>query len=89
MKKIATTALSGLLIGGTVIYMTTASARHLHKAPTAAREQFRDVYNSTSIRPTANCNSREPGNPYDMSTDYQGWSAWRQLGAWDSRNDCN
>jgi hypothetical protein len=89
MNKIAMTALGGLLIGGTTIYMTTVSARHLHKAPTAASEQFRDVYNSASVRRIVNCKAGEPGNPYDMSTDYQGWSAWRQLGAWDSRNDCN
>jgi hypothetical protein len=23
-----------------------------------------------------------------LLTDYGGWSAWRQLGAWDSRHDC-
>jgi hypothetical protein len=23
-----------------------------------------------------------------MQDDYIGWSAWRALGAWDSRNDC-
>ena len=89
MKKIAMSALSALLIGGTTIYMTTASARRPHKTPTTASEQFRDVYNSSSIHPAVSCEGREAGNPYDKSTDYQGWSSWRQLGAWDDRNGCN
>jgi hypothetical protein len=88
MKKVAMAALGALLIGGTTIHTTTASVRHVRQVPSAASKQFRNVYASTNNGPR-DCEFRESGNPYDMRTDYQGWSSWRQLGAWNSRNDCN
>jgi hypothetical protein len=33
------------------------------------------------------CTTRDPGNPYSAKDDYMTWSAWRRLGAWDSRGD--
>jgi hypothetical protein len=33
------------------------------------------------------CLNREPGNPYNKAEDYMGWSAWRDRGGWDDRND--
>jgi hypothetical protein len=87
MRKTIMTALGVLLIAGSAVQMTTASARHLRQAPAAASQQFRNANNSIDGRASTFC-STEPGNPYNPQTDYQGWSAWRQEGAWDSRNDC-
>jgi hypothetical protein len=89
MKRMATMALSRLLIGGTTIHTTAASTRRLCKVPTAASEQFRDVYNSLSIRPTISCEGMSREILMICKTDYQRWSSRRQLGAWDNRNDCN
>lgn len=51
------------------------------------KPQFPSSNHSTGIRASTFC-SQQPGNPYNKQTDYLGWSAWRQHGAWDSRNDC-
>lgn len=85
MRNTIVSALGVLLIAGSAALITSASARTVHR--TAASEQFRDSYNSVGGNASAFC-SREPGNPYNPDTDYQAWSAWRALGAWDSRNDC-
>jgi hypothetical protein len=90
MRKTAITVIGVLLIAGSAFQMTAASARHLreaHRALAAAGEEFRNANNSIGGRASTFC-SQEPGNPYNKQTDYTGWSAWRQLGAWDSRNDC-
>ena len=87
MRKTIITTLAALLIAGSAANMATASARHIHRAPVAASEQFRNANNSIEGRAKTWC-STEPGNPYNPDTDYQAWSAWRALGAWDSRNDC-
>jgi hypothetical protein len=85
MRKTMTSALGVLLIAGSAALITSASARTVHHA--TASEPFRDSYNSVDGTASTFC-SREPGNPYNPDTDYQAWSAWRALGAWDSRNDC-
>jgi hypothetical protein len=87
MRKTILTALGVLLIAGSAVQMTTASARPVRQTPAAASEQFRNANNSMRGRANTFC-SQEPGNPYNEQTDYMAWSAWRALGAWDSRNDC-
>jgi hypothetical protein len=90
MRKTALSILGALLIVGSAVQGATAAehrVRKAYRAPMATGEQFRDTYASTAGRASTFC-STEPGNPYNPQTDYQGWSAWRQLGAWDSRNDC-
>jgi hypothetical protein len=86
MRKTVLTILGAVLIAGSAVQMAAASARH-YRTPAAASQQFRNANNSGEGSAGAWC-STEPGNPYNPQTDYQGWSAWRQLGAWDSRNDC-
>jgi hypothetical protein len=85
MRKTMVSALGILLITGSAALTTSASARPVHRA--AVNDQFRNSYNSVDGTGGTFC-SREPGNPYNPDTDYQAWSAWRALGAWDSRNDC-
>jgi uncharacterized protein YycO len=87
MRKTILTTLSVLLIAGSAVQMTTASARASRHETVAATQQFRNSNNSIDSRASTWC-STEPGNPYNPQTDYQAWSAWRALGAWDSRNDC-
>ncbi|MGD0846443.1 hypothetical protein [Bradyrhizobium sp.] len=90
MRKTILTMLGALLITGSAVQMATASSYHVRKAysaPVAASEQFRNANNSTDGRAKTFC-SQEAGNPYDEQTDYMGWSAFRQSGEWDSRNDC-
>jgi hypothetical protein len=88
MRKTVISAIGVLLIAGSAVQMTTASARPAHRAHgVVANEQFRNAHNSVEGRASTWC-STEPGNPYNPQTDYQTWSAWRALGAWDSRNDC-
>lgn len=85
MRKTIVSALGVLLISGSAALITPAAARQLPRS--AASEQFRDSYSSVDRTASTFC-SREPGNPYNPDTDYMAWSAWRALGAWDSRNDC-
>jgi hypothetical protein len=87
MRKAALSAFGVLLISGSVAQMSASSARSIHKEQVKASQQFRNSNNSLNGRGRTFC-SREAGNPYDKLTDYGGWSAWRQLGAWDSRHDC-
>ena len=85
MRKTVIAILGTMLIAGSSVQMAAASTLH-HRAHVAASEQFRDANNYAGARSFC---STEPGNPYNPQTDYQGWSSWRQLGAWDSRNDCD
>lgn len=86
MQKKMMFALGALLIAGSAAQIAPAFARYVHQVPAASSETFRQAYDSANG--TAPFCSEEPGNPYNPQTDYQGWSAWRALGAWDSRNDC-
>jgi hypothetical protein len=86
MKRTILSALGVLLIAGSAAQITPSFARQRHEAPAASSETFRNAYGSADG--TARWCSTEPGNPYNPETDYQTWSAWRALGAWDSRNDC-
>jgi hypothetical protein len=86
MRKTIMSALGVLLIAGSVAQITPAFARHVRQAPAASSDTFRNAYGSADG--TARWCSTEPGNPYNPRADYQTWSAWRALGAWDSRNDC-
>lgn len=86
MKKAAFSAFAILLVTGSVIQVTPAFARHVGHAPATYSEGFRNAYGSAEG--TSGWCSQEPGNPYNPQTDYMAWSAWRALGAWDSRNDC-
>jgi hypothetical protein len=88
MRKTVISVIGVLLIAGSAVQMTTASARPARQTQgVVANEQFRNANNSVEGRASTWC-STEPGNPYNPQTDYQTWSAWRALGAWDSRNDC-
>jgi hypothetical protein len=85
MRKTALTIIGALLIAGSTVQMATAAEHHMRDYPSAATgEQFRNANNSAA---STFC-STEPGNPYNPATDYEGWSAWREDGGWDSRNDC-
>jgi len=90
MRKTALTIFGALLIAGSAVQMAAATEYHMRKAyraPVIAGEQFRNANNSVGNLASARC-STEPGNPYNPQTDYQGWSAFRASGEWDSRNDC-
>jgi hypothetical protein len=87
MRKTILIVVGALLIGGSAVQTATAAEHHVHRVPAAPGEQFRNANNSVEGRAGTFC-STEPGNPYNPETDYQTWSAWRALGAWDSRNDC-
>ena len=90
MRKTILTILGVLLITGSAVQMATASSyrfRKAYSAPVALSQQFRNANNSTDGRAKTFC-SQEPGNPYNEQTDYMGWSAFRESGEWDSRNDC-
>jgi len=54
----------------------------------AASEQFLNANNAGEEHVNSVCQYKEPGNPYNERTDYWGWSAWRESGAWDSRGNC-
>jgi hypothetical protein len=88
MRRTVITILGAMLIAGSSVQMATASTRHHHRAPAVASQQFRNANDFADGGARTFC-STEPGNPYNPQTDYQGWSSWRQLGAWDSRNDCD
>ncbi|MGB9118636.1 hypothetical protein [Bradyrhizobium sp.] len=90
MRKTVLTILGALLLAGSV-QMASATEHHMRKAhqmPTAESEQFLNVNNASEGHANASCQNRGPGNPYNPQTDYTGWSAWRESGGWDSRNDC-
>ena len=90
MRKIALTILSALLIVGSAAQIAKASEHHVQnarRASAAMGEQFRNANDSFARRASGFC-SQEAGNPYNEQTDYMGWSAFRESGAWDSRNDC-
>jgi hypothetical protein len=87
MRKRALRAFGVLLISGSVAQMSASSAGSVHKEQVKASQQFRNSNNSLNGGRGTFC-SQEAGNPYDKLTDYGSWSAWRQLGAWDSRHDC-
>jgi hypothetical protein len=80
MRKTILTIIGTLLIAGSTLQMATAAEHHV-------REQFRNANNSVERSASTWC-STDPGNPYNPATDYEGWSAWREDGGWDSRNDC-
>ena len=84
MKTTIMSALGVLLIAGSMAQTTPAFARH--GAQATSSETLRNAHDSANSA-TRWC-STEPGNPYNPETDYQTWSAWRAIGAWDSRNDC-
>lgn len=84
MRKAIVVMLGVLVISGSAFETSAAFARGAHQLQATAGEQVRIAGNSVS----QSCKTQEAGNPYDQRTDYTGWSAWRQLGAWDSRNDC-
>jgi hypothetical protein len=86
MHKTIMSALGALLIVGSAAQITPASARHTGHAPAASSEAFSNAYGFANDG--ARWCSTEAGNPYNPQTDYQGWSAWRESGSWDSRNDC-
>ena len=90
MQKTAPTILGALLITGLTAQMAMASEHHQRKAyraPMTTGEQFRNANDSLAWPARSFC-SQEAGNPYNERTDYESWSAFRDSGAWDSRNDC-
>jgi hypothetical protein len=87
MRNNIVAILGALLVAGSVTQIATATTRHRHHLPVATSEQFRDANNAIDGGARTFC-SQEAGNPYDKETDYMAWSAFRDSGAWDSRNDC-
>jgi len=93
MPKSLFVVIGVLLVTASTTGIATGATYHTRKAKLSHLSQrFLNSNNlsegtSTSAR-SASCQNREPGNPYNMQTDYIGWSAWRASGAWDSRNDC-
>lgn len=88
VSELLTNVARHALISATASQMATASEhQHLKKNRTPLTEAFRNANGSVAGRAGQFC-SQEEGNPYNMETDYQGWSAFRLSGAWDSRNDC-
>jgi hypothetical protein len=85
MKTTMLSALGAFLTVAAAVQGTPAFARYSREAP-ATSNQFRDAFAGTD-GPSQSC-SKDPGNPYNSETDPGGWSAWRQSGSWDSRNDC-
>jgi hypothetical protein len=85
MQKTALTLFGALLVAGSMVQMASATEHHKHRAHAAASAQFLNANNA--VHASAAC-QKEGGNPYDRETDYQGWSAWEQGGAWDSHADC-
>jgi hypothetical protein len=95
MPRAVFAVLGILLISVSSSEIAAGAWSHAHKAKHAsANRQFQNSNNSargigiSAAARSVYCQNREPGNPYDRETDFAGWSAWRQLGAWDSRNDC-
>jgi hypothetical protein len=90
MRKTILTILGTLLIAGTAVQMASATehTRKAHRTPAAVNDTFLNANNASEGRVNGSCQYREPGNPYNPQTDYQQWSAWREGGSWDSRNDC-
>jgi hypothetical protein len=90
MRQAVLTILGALLVAGSSAQIATASEHHVQnarRAPAAIGEQFRNANDSIARRASGFC-SQESGNPYNEQTDYMGWAAFRESGAWDSRNDC-
>jgi hypothetical protein len=58
-----------LLIAGSVVQMTTASARNTRRGSAAATQQFRNANNSIDSRASTWC-STEAGNRYNPDIDY-------------------
>lgn len=90
MQKTVLIIVSAFLFAGATVQMAAASEHHVRKAgraPVVAGQQFRNANNLIDGRVKAFC-SQEAGNPYNELTDYMAWSAFRESGAWDSRNDC-
>jgi hypothetical protein len=93
MPKSVFAVIGVLLVIPSTAGIATGATYHTRKAELSPLGQrFLNSNNlgegtSTSAR-SASCQNREPGNPYDRQDDYIAWSAWRALGAWDSRNDC-
>jgi hypothetical protein len=87
MPKTISTVFGVLLIAASAFQVTIASAHQIRRTRVAMTNQIRNANNSLDSVQRAFC-SQEAGNPHDVQTDYLAWSAWRALGAWDSRNDC-
>jgi hypothetical protein len=49
--------------------------------------QHRAAHPADAYAQASACVGQEPGNPYNKQTDFWGWSAWRDRGGWDARND--
>jgi hypothetical protein len=95
MLKKSFTIIGTLLLVALFDQANASTGRHVHRVEsTLLSQQFLNSNNASDgngISPrgrNASCQNREPGNPYNMQDDYQSWSSWRQLGAWDSHNDC-
>jgi hypothetical protein len=87
MPKPTLTVFGVLLIAASAFQVTVASAQQIRQTRAAMTNQIRNANNSLDSVQRGFCN-QEAGNPHDKQTDYLAWSAWRALGAWDSRNDC-
>jgi hypothetical protein len=93
MPKTFFAVIGVLLVTASTTGIATGATYHTRKAALSPlSKRFLNSNNfsegiSMSAR-SASCQNREPGNPYNMQDDYIAWSAWRALGAWDSRNGC-
>lgn len=90
MQKVTTVIVGVSLVVASASQMATATEPQkvgAYRTPAVAGERFRDANASLAWSSRSFC-SQHAGNPYDERTDYLAWSAFRQSGAWDSRNDC-
>jgi hypothetical protein len=65
------------ILGAVVFFafvVAPATAKHANSGP---HRYVQSIY----------CATREMGNPYSKYCDYNGWTAWRRRGGWDSRLD--
>jgi hypothetical protein len=89
MRKPTFTIVGALLVAGSLIQTASATEHHRkHRTHVAMSEQLLNANNASEVHARAACQNKEPGNPYDKETDFIGWSAWQQGGAWDSHGDC-
>ena len=95
MPKTSFTILGTLLLVASIDQADARTGRHVRRAEsTPLSQQFLNSNNAgegngiSARGRNASCENTEPGNPYNKQDDYQQWSAWRNLGAWDSHNDC-
>jgi len=70
------------ILFGAAVVLTSALA-----GPAMAQHGIAHPDSYAQLAQSESCLTREPGNPYSKTEDYMAWSAWRDRGGWDDRND--